>query len=88
MYLAKNPNANNKIDGYTPEQRFFIGFAQVWKNQSRTEYIRNQILTDPHSPAEYRVKGTLKNMQPFFNAFGIKPSDEMFRKPEERASIW
>ncbi|MFN4083406.1 MAG: M13 family metallopeptidase [Bacteroidia bacterium] len=88
IYLQKNPKANRKIDGYTPEQRFFIGFAQVWKNQSRPEYIRNQILTDPHSPAEYRVKGTLKNMQAFFDAFNITEKDKMYRKPEDRAVIW
>lgn len=88
IYLKNNPKANKKIDGYTPEQRFFIGFAQVWKNQSRPEYIRNQVLTDPHSPAEYRVKGTLMNMQPFFDAFSITEKDKMFRKQEDRAIIW
>lgn len=88
IFLKNNPKANKKIDGYTPEQRFFIGFAQVWKNQSRPEYIRNQVLTDPHSPAEYRVKGTLMNMQPFFDAFTITEKDKMYRKPEDRAIIW
>jgi putative endopeptidase len=88
IFLKNNPKANKKIHGYTPEQRFFIGFAQVWKNQSRPEYIRNQVLTDPHSPAEYRVKGTLMNMQPFFDAFAITEKDKMYRKPEDRANIW
>ncbi|NDC30342.1 MAG: M13 family peptidase [Bacteroidetes bacterium] len=88
MYLKNNPSANKIIDGYTPEQRFFIGFAQVWKNNSRPEAARQLILTDPHSPPQFRVFGTLSNMNQFYEIWGVKEGNTMYRKPEERATIW
>ncbi|MDZ4666433.1 MAG: M13 family metallopeptidase [bacterium] len=86
MRLKKSPG--KVINGYTPEQRFFIGFAQIWKNNVRPEALRQLILTDPHSPGEFRVLGTLSNMPQFYAAFGIKDGDKMYRKSEERANIW
>ncbi len=86
MYTRKNPLPI--INGFTPEQRFFIGFAQVWKNNARPEAIRQLIMTDPHSPGEYRVLGTLSNMPSFFEAFGIQKGQQMYKKPEERVVIW
>lgn len=77
-----------KIDGFTPEQRFFIGFAQVWRGHSRPEYIRNQVLTDPHSPQQYRVTGTLSNMPQFYQAFGVKKGNKMWREDSKRVKIW
>ncbi len=88
MYLKNNPSANKIIDGYTPEQRFFIGFAQVWKNNARPEAARQLILTDPHSPPQFRVFGTLSNMNQFYEIWGVKDGNKMYRKPEERATIW
>ena len=88
MYLKNNPSANKIIDGYTPEQRFFIGFAQVWKNNSRPEAARQLILTDPHSPPQFRVFGTLSNMNQFYEIWGVKEGNKMFRRAEERAAIW
>jgi predicted metalloendopeptidase len=88
MYLKNNPSANKVIDGYTPEQRFFIGFAQVWKNNSRPEAARQLILTDPHSPPQFRVFGTLSNMNQFYEIWGVKEGNKMFRRAEERAAIW
>jgi putative endopeptidase len=88
MYLKNNPSANKVIDGYTPEQRFFIGFAQVWKNNARPEAARQLILTDPHSPPQFRVFGTLSNMSQFYEIWGVKDGNKMYRKPEERAAIW
>ena len=76
------------INGYSPEQRFFIGWAQVWKINMRPEYLRNMILTNPHSPGMYRVLGPLSNMPEFYAAFDVKPGDAMFRKEEDRAKIW
>ncbi|MDQ3191097.1 MAG: M13 family metallopeptidase [Bacteroidota bacterium] len=76
------------IDGYTPEQRFFIGWAQVWKINMREEYLRNMLLTNSHSPGMYRVLGPLSNMPEFYAAFGVKPGDAMYRTEEERAKIW
>lgn len=86
MRLKKNPG--KVINGYTPEQRFFIGFAQIWKNNIRPEALRQLILTDPHSPGEYRVLGTLSNMPQFYEAFGVKAGQKMYRNKEDRADIW
>ncbi len=76
------------IDGFTPEQRFFIGFAQVWRTHARPEYLRNQVLTDPHSPAQYRVFGPLSNMPQFYAAFDVKPKHKMWLDDNKRVKIW
>ncbi|MEI6508856.1 MAG: M13 family metallopeptidase, partial [Bacteroidota bacterium] len=76
------------IDGFTPEQRFFIGFAQVWKNNSRPEYLRQQVMTDPHSPGRFRVLGPLSNMPEYYSAFGVKSGDKMYIDEKSRAKIW
>jgi putative endopeptidase len=87
MISLKN-KPKSKIDGFTPEQRFFIGFAQVWRGHSRPEYVRNQVLTDPHSPQQYRVIGTLSNMPEFYQAFGVKKGNKMWREDSKRVKIW
>jgi len=76
------------IDGFTPEQRFFIAWAQVWRTNIRDNALRQRIATDPHSPGVFRAIGPLVNFQPFYDAFGIKEGDPMWRKPEDRAKIW
>lgn len=76
------------IDGFTPEQRFFIGFAQVWKNNARPEFLRQQVMTDPHSPGRFRVLGPLANMPQFYSAFNIKTGDKMYIDEAQRAKIW
>jgi putative endopeptidase len=86
MYLKDK--SRKSIDGFTPEQRFFIGFAQVWKNNARPEYLRQQVMTDPHSPGKFRVLGPLSNMPQFYSAFGIKQGDKMFIAETDRAKIW
>ncbi len=77
-----------KIDGFTPEQRFFLGWAQVWREVSRPEQARVLAATDPHSPGMYRVNGPLSNMPEFKAAWGCKTGDPMVRPAEQRASIW
>jgi len=77
-----------KIDGLTPQQRFFLAYAQVWRTNARDEFLRRQVLTDPHSPAEFRVNGPLSNMPEFFKAFGCKEGDKMVRPAKERAKVW
>jgi putative endopeptidase len=69
--------AAQKIDGYTPEQRFFLGFARVWCEQRRPEFARNTVLTDPHSPGKFRVNGTVQNMPEFQKAWGCKADQPM-----------
>ncbi len=78
----------DKIAGYTPEQRFFISFAQIWKNNATDEALRTQVATDPHSPAKFRVNGTLSNMPEFFTAFNIKEGAKMRQPKDKIAKIW
>ncbi|TMG72729.1 MAG: M13 family metallopeptidase, partial [Betaproteobacteria bacterium] len=76
------------VDGFTQEQRFFLSFAQVWRTNIREAALRQQLAFDPHSPAVFRAVGPLANLQPFYDAFGIREGDPMWRRPEDRAKIW
>ncbi len=86
--LAREPSKRKTIDGFTPEQRFFISFAQVWRTNIREAEARRLATVDPHSPGRFRAVGPLVNFQQFFDAFNIKPGDPMWRVPESRAHIW
>jgi len=77
-----------KIDGFTPEQRFFLGWAQVWRSLARPEQALNSLKTDSHSPNKWRVNGPLSNMPEFKQAFGCKEGDPMVRPESLRARIW
>jgi putative endopeptidase len=83
---AKEPRT--KIGGFTPEQRFFLSWAQVWRQNIRPAFARTLALTDPHSPSRWRVNGPLSNLPEFAKAWGCKPGDAMVRPPEQRAEIW
>jgi predicted metalloendopeptidase len=76
------------IDGLTGDQRFFMGWAQAWRTKAREEYLRQQVLADPHAPAEYRANGPLGNIPEFYAAFDVKPGDKLFREPGVRVKIW
>ena len=76
------------IDGLTGDQRFFMAWAQVWKAKYREETLVNQIKSDPHSPAMYRANGPLRNFDPWYAAFNVKPGDKMYLPPEQRVNIW
>ncbi|HEU4628606.1 MAG TPA: M13 family metallopeptidase [Gemmatimonadaceae bacterium] len=76
------------IGGLTGDQRFFIGWAQVWRELNRDDYLRQRLLTDPHSPAMYRTNQVLRNMPAFAEAWGVKPGDGMYLPPAERVKIW
>ena len=76
------------IDGLTGEQRFFAGWAQVWRAKTRTEEAIRRVATDPHSPPEYRVLGVLVNSDDFVAAFDVQPGDGMWRDPSARVRIW
>jgi putative endopeptidase len=80
--------AAQKIDGFTPSQRFFLGFAQIWRANQRPEALRQQIQTDPHSPGQYRTNGPLMNMPEFYEAFGCKDGNKMVRATQDRSRIW
>ena len=76
------------LDGYTGIQRVFLGWGQVWKEKSRDEALRNQINSDPHSPARFRVNGTVRNIPEFYEAFNVKPTNKLYLAPEKRVKIW
>ena len=76
------------IDGLTGPQRFFMGWAQVWRGKIREDALRARLLSDPHSPAEYRVIGPLRNVDAFYQAFDVEQGDKMYLPPEERVKIW
>jgi putative endopeptidase len=76
------------IDGFTPEQRFFLAWAQIWRQNITDQNQRQRILTDPHSPGRWRVNGPISNMPEFAKAFNCKPGDPMVRAEAVRASIW
>jgi putative endopeptidase len=86
--LAKNPEKRKKIDGFTPEQRFFISHAQISRVNCREAELRRGITTDPHSPPQFRGVGPEANRQEFYDAFGIKEGAPMWRPPALRAIIW
>ena len=77
-----------KIDGFTAEQRFFMAWGQGWRINMRDKALRNQVQTNPHSPGNFRANGPPSNMQEFYDAFGVKEGDKMYRPKNERAEIW
>jgi putative endopeptidase len=86
--LAKDPSKRKPIDGFTPEQRFFLSLAQLWRTNTRDEETKRLITVDPHSPGQYRAIGPHVNTPEFYEAFGIKEGAPMWRAPESRARIW
>lgn len=88
--FQKTPEAHKDtlIDGFTPDQRFFLAWAQVWRIKDRPQRLLWRINNDPHSPEEYRVNGPVSNMTAFYQAFHIKPSEKMYRPDSVRVKIW
>jgi putative endopeptidase len=84
--LAGKPR--KPIDGFTPEQRFFLAYARIWRAMDRPEGLRTRVLTDPHSPAHWRVNGPLSNLKEFRDAWGCKDGDGMVRDAGLQARIW
>lgn len=76
------------IDGFTGEQRFFLAWAQVWRAANREDNLRQRLVTDPHSPEQFRVNGVVRNMDAWYDAFGVNPGDALYLPPEERVRIW
>jgi putative endopeptidase len=80
--------ANEKMNGFTADQRFFFGWAQVWRQNITKENLMQRIITDPHSPGQFRSNGPLSNMVEFYEAFGVKEGDKMWRPETERLKVW
>ena len=76
------------IDGFTPDQRFFLSYANVWAANITKEEILRRTKTDPHSLGINRVNVAIRNLEPFFKAFNIQPGEKMWRAPEDRVTIW
>lgn len=77
-----------KLDGFTPDQRFFISIARIWRVKTTDEFMRMYVNTNPHSPARWRVNAPLMNFTPFYNAFNLKPGDKMYKPENERITVW
>ena len=75
------------IDGLTGDQRFFMGWSQVWRRKYRASDLKNRLLVDPHSPSEYRANGIPRNIPGFYSAFDVKPGDKMYLAPDRRVKI-
>ena len=75
------------IDGFTGDQRFFIAYAQSWQGKRR-EAVRSQLLADPHSPEAFRVNGIVRNLDPWYAAFDVKPGAALYLPPGERVHVW
>jgi len=86
--LSLGGKAAPVIDGLTGDQRFYMGFAQVWRAKVRDKQQIVLIKTDPHSPGQFRANGTLVNQAGFYEAFGVQPGDQMYVAPEQRVNIW
>ena len=86
--LSLNGKEDKVIDGLTGDQRFFLAWAQVWRSQQREAAARQRLTTDPHSPEEFRVNGIVRNMDAWYDAFGVTPDDDLYLPPEERITIW
>lgn len=86
--LTKEFKEGKLIDGFTPAQRFFLSWAQVWRSNTTPEEQAQRIATDPHSPGVYRCNGPLTNFVPFYEAFNVKPGDKMYKAPQDRLLVW
>lgn len=86
--MTKQGHDSTRIDGWTPDQRFFLSFAQIWRDKNKEELQRLFVNEDPHSPPMYRVDGPLMNFTPFYTAFDLKPGDKMYIPDSSRIKIW
>ncbi|MGY4384842.1 putative endopeptidase [Pedobacter sp. UYP24] len=86
--MTKQGQENEVIDGFTPDQRFFLSWAQVWRGNILPETAAQFIKTDPHSPGPYRTIGAPVNMDAWYKAFDVKPGDKLYKKPEDRIRMW
>ena len=76
------------IDGLSGDQRFFLAYAQVWREKYRDGALRELVMSDVHSPSRFRVNGPLPNIDAWYSAFDVQPADKLYIKPEERVRIW
>ncbi|MEW9798569.1 M13 family metallopeptidase [Alteromonas sp. CYL-A6] len=87
-HMSLNGEAAPVLDGFTGDQRVFIGFGQVWATKYRDEALRSRIATDSHSPAHFRANGSVRNVPAFYEAFNVEKDDALYLPPEQRVKIW
>jgi putative endopeptidase len=85
---TKQGQGNEKIDGFTPDQRFFLSWAQVWRANTRPQELAQRLKTDPHSPSELRCNVPVSNLEAWYKAFNVKEGDKLFRPESDRAKVW
>jgi putative endopeptidase len=76
------------IDGLTGDQRVFLGWAQAWRGKVTDDFVKRQVVSDPHSPRQFRVMGPARNIDAWYDAFGVKDGDTMYVAPDKRVKIW
>ncbi|MCW5909885.1 MAG: M13 family metallopeptidase [Cyclobacteriaceae bacterium] len=86
--LTEQGKSSEKLDGFTPDQRFFISIARIWRVKTTDDFLRNYVNTNPHSPAKWRVNGPLMNFTPFYDAFNVQQGDKMYKPESERIVVW
>jgi putative endopeptidase len=86
--LTEQGKSTTRLDGFTPDQRFFISVARIWRVKTRDAYMGMYVNTNPHSPAKWRVNGPLMNFTPFYNAFNVQPGDKMYKPEKDRITVW
>ena len=86
--LTEQGKSDKVIDGLTPDQRFFMSYAQIWRIKNRDETMRVRLTTDPHSPEEFRINGPLRNFEPFYQAFNVTEKSKMYLPADKRAKVW
>jgi len=87
-HISLGGKPGKTIGGYTPDQRFYLSFGQIWRSKPRESALREQILSDEHSPSEYRAIGATRNSDPWYAAFGVKPGDTYYLAPDQRVHLW
>jgi len=88
-YLDENSNGEAPVlDGLTGDQRFFLSWAQVWRSKARDDYTRARLVSDPHSPPRYRINGVVRNLDAWYDAFGVTADDELYLPEDQRVRIW
>ena len=76
------------LDGYSGDQRVFLGWAQAWRGKVTDDFVRRQVVSDPHSPRQFRVNGVVRNIDSWYDLFGVKPGEKLYVAPAQRVHIW
>jgi putative endopeptidase len=87
-HLSLNGAEPPVLDGFTGDQRLFLGYAQVWRFKAREETLRQRVLSDPHSPPEFRINGVVRNVDAWYDAMGVVPGEKLYLAPERRVHLW